>query len=375
MGIDEIGEDMNIEEIRINDEHTIEDFLQPISSDLPAGISLKSSPAFAEIQAARASDNPNMPRGDWDHDLKKSDWLTVSKLTQSALITKTKDVQIAIWLLEAEVSLHGIVKLPACLLLLAELTDKFWDHIHPLMEGGDVEYRTNLFDWMNSRINSIVRHLPIANPISDEVFTWIDWERAQAIPLGKTGASSSKGGPSAILLRQAMDQTNISFYRDIWQDISDCVVALEHLEAILENRLGSDGPSFAGVFDLLKSVQGLVFEVAGGRDLEREEEVDTSNEASDGPDFGFTSESDYAGTVLASDQITDRMVAYSMLAEAAEFLLRDDPHSPVPYLVYKAIEWGRLSTAELYEEIFIRQQGSLNIFDILGIENTDVKKK
>ena len=57
-----------------------------------------------------------------------------------------------------------------------------------------------------------------------------------------------------------------------------------------------------------------------------------------------------------------------MLAEAAEYLSRDDPHSPVPYLVLRAIEWGQLTTAELYDEIFIQNEGRLNIFELLGIE-------
>ena len=68
--------------------------------------------------------------------------------------------------------------------------------------------------------------------------------------------------------------------------------------------------------------------------------------------------------------LIDRQHAYAQLAEAAEYLLRDDPHSPVPHLVYKAIEWGRLSTPDLYNEIFIRHEGNLNIFDVLGIDRT-----
>lgn len=373
---------MNIEDIIVNDEHTIGDFLEPIAKDAPAGISLKSSPLFAEIQAARASDNPNTPRGDWEFDLKKSDWSTVSRLTQSALITKTKDLQLALWLLESEVFLHGIEKLPSCLLLLAELTDKFWEHIHPLMEDGDVEYRTNLFDWMNSRLSSFVRHLPIANSIADESFTWIDWERAQAkqgtkpgASNPKSGTSNSKDGPTVALVRQAMDQTNISFYRDIWQDLSDSVAALEYLEGVLQRHLDSEAPSFAGLFDLLKSVQGLVYEVAGGRNLEPEDEIGVYENEIEGFETDFARDPAYAATDSAMGPISDRMTAYSVLADAAEYLLRDDPHSPVPYLVYKAIEWGRLSTAELYSEIFIRHQGALNIFDILGIERTDEKRK
>lgn len=48
--------------------------------------------------------------------------------------------------------------------------------------------------------------------------------------------------------------------------------------------------------------------------------------------------------------------------------MRDDPHSPVPYLILKGIEWGNLNTAELYQELFVQYQGQLNIFEILGLE-------
>lgn len=366
---------MNIEDIRVNDEHKIGDYLLPIAKDAPAGISLKNSPVFAEIQLARASDNPNTPRGDWEFDLKKSDWSTVRKLTQSALLTKTKDLQLAIWLLESEVYLHGVEKLPACLLLLAELADRFWDDIHPLMEDGDVEYRTNLFDWMSSRLNSFIRHLPIAKSISDDTYTWIDWERAQAKQVVKVGTAASKDGPSIALVRQAMDQTHISFYRDIWQDLADSVTALEYLEGVLQQHLDTEAPTFSGLYDLLKSVQGLVFEVAGGRNLNQEGDIGVDQDSGDGDGSEFARETASAPAEPASGQITDRHTAYAVLAEAAEYLLRDDPHSPVPYLVYKAIEWGRLSTSELYSEIFIRHQGSLNIFDILGIERADEKRK
>ena len=66
---------------------------------------------------------------------------------------------------------------------------------------------------------------------------------------------------------------------------------------------------------------------------------------------------------------SDRQQAYVALAKAANVLMRDDPHSPVPYMVFKAIEWGGLSTAELYEELFVKNGGSISIFDLLGVEN------
>ena len=49
------------------------------------------------------------------------------------------------------------------------------------------------------------------------------------------------------------------------------------------------------------------------------------------------------------------------------FLIRIDPHSPVPYLLRRAVAWGRLNTAELYQQLFIENNGQINLFELLGI--------
>ena len=40
--------------------------------------------------------------------------------------------------------------------------------------------------------------------------------------------------------------------------------------------------------------------------------------------------------------------------------------------VRKAIEWGNLTTPELYHQLFVQHQGQLSIFELLGI-NTEEK--
>ena len=64
----------------------------------------------------------------------------------------------------------------------------------------------------------------------------------------------------------------------------------------------------------------------------------------------------------------DRAQAYALLEQAVQTLLVTDPHSPAPYLVRRAVEWGRLSTSDLYKEVFIRMGGQINIFELLGLE-------
>lgn len=66
--------------------------------------------------------------------------------------------------------------------------------------------------------------------------------------------------------------------------------------------------------------------------------------------------------------------AYARLAEVADYLMQQEPHSPVPYLIRRAIDWGGLNTGELHQEIFLKQNGQLNIYEMLGLqEGTESK--
>ena len=63
----------------------------------------------------------------------------------------------------------------------------------------------------------------------------------------------------------------------------------------------------------------------------------------------------------------DRESAYSTLGDIADFLAAIEPHSPVPYLLRRAIVWGSMNTAELYQELFVQSKGQINVFELLGL--------
>ena len=85
---------MNIEAVEITEEHTIADFLAPISADNKVGVSLKEDPIYAEIQEARASDDPSLPRGVWEHDLKKSNWDKDTETQKIYRLDEIKNIQL-----------------------------------------------------------------------------------------------------------------------------------------------------------------------------------------------------------------------------------------------------------------------------------------
>jgi predicted component of type VI protein secretion system len=68
--------------------------------------------------------------------------------------------------------------------------------------------------------------------------------------------------------------------------------------------------------------------------------------------------------------VLSRSEAYQRLIEAADFLLRTEPHSPVPYLVRRAVSWGNLSLADLLQELLQKNADLPTLYTLLGIKRT-----
>jgi type VI secretion system protein ImpA len=69
----------------------------------------------------------------------------------------------------------------------------------------------------------------------------------------------------------------------------------------------------------------------------------------------------------ANGRIGSRAEAYQLLELAAAYLMREEPHSPTPYLVNRAVAWGRMPLPQLMQEV-LREDGDLNrFFSIIGV--------
>jgi type VI secretion system protein ImpA len=86
----------------------LDTFLKVIQNDPPVGTSLRYELIYDEIRLSRQEDDPRLSMGIWKTDLKRADWNKIETLCIDALINKTKDLQISVWLTEAWVCLDGI---------------------------------------------------------------------------------------------------------------------------------------------------------------------------------------------------------------------------------------------------------------------------
>jgi type VI secretion system protein ImpA len=138
-----------------------DDILDPISPDRPAGADLRWTPEWDRIKEARRADD-DLDAGRWvKKERKTADWPTVREMTIAALAERTKDLQLALWLTEANMRLHGFPGLGDGFRITHELMVRYWDHgLYPTMEDGP-EDRAGPFEWLNNKLVDVIGAAPI----------------------------------------------------------------------------------------------------------------------------------------------------------------------------------------------------------------------
>jgi type VI secretion system protein ImpA len=318
--------------------------LSPIAVDEPTGTSLRYEGTYDRINDLRREDDPALDQGVWQTELKTADWPQVAQACWLAIETQSKDIQIAAWLLESWIHLHGVAGVREGLHLIAELCDTYWDGLHPDLQDGDLDYRLAPLVWIDEKLSIAVKLIPVTCPQSEDVsrYTIADWELACRTPGRKTGDRREEVTLERI--QQSAALTPAPWLSQVARDARGALAALQELHEVLAGRCGRQAPALSKLRDTLESIRGLLSTALQGRMPAPEASApsETPRDEVDG--------APYAGEP-GRFPVRSRAEAYQLLAQAAEYLARTEPHSPVPYLVRRAITWGGLGLEDLLPEL------------------------
>lgn len=341
----------------------VQDLLQPIPGANPAGESLRYKGTYDLIADARREDDPSLSQGIYKSSLKRADWATAAAVCVEALTNRSKDLQIASWLLEAWLHLQGFAGVTNGLRLLAGLCEQFWDCLYPALEAGDLEGRIAPFDWIEQKLTLKLKQIPLTLPGNtiNQSYAYVDWESAchfENLAMKDPRAlqeALAKINPTVATFRTALTGTDLSFHLAMVQDLKNAIESCVAVEQVLEQKCGKDAPMLRQFKEALSLIQQLVC-----HDLQaRDQQVAAVSEETD-PVEAEEPEAE----LWSSGPIRSRAEAYRRLSEAADFLLRTEPHSPTPYLVMRAVEWGSMSLPELLQQI-VRNEGEMTEIDRL----------
>src|SRR5262245_24811186 len=156
------------------------DLLDPISPEQPAGADMRWTAEWDRIREARRADD-DLDSGKWaKRERKIADWKLVQELAVKMLRDRSKDLQLALWLTEANIKLQGFLGLRDGLRLTRELMTRYWDKgLYPTVEDGP-EDRAGPFDWLNNKLVDSIAAIPITSRSDDgRDYSFIDLQDAR----------------------------------------------------------------------------------------------------------------------------------------------------------------------------------------------------
>jgi type VI secretion system protein ImpA len=325
---------------------TVDQLLNPVSAASPCGEDLAFSPELDAIAQARKADDPSIEQGAWVTTLKEADWKFVAKRCALLIETRSKDLQLAVWLAEASAKTGGLRSLGDALLVAAALCERYWDGLYPQPDEDGFERRIGNLCWLAARVPQLVTEHPVTE--------------GAALSMRDIEAARTHGAEAIANVEAARGRTSKSFQQALLDDCRHCLAALEALEKAVDERLGADGPGFSGARTALQNLAHFVTPTASAVAPLAPGALPTV------PPAGSVTPAAVMMPVLAG-AIASRAQALGQLRAVAEYFRQTEPHSPVAYLADKAAQWGE-QPLHLWLKAVVKDAGALaHVEELLGI--------
>lgn len=331
--------------------------LAPVPGDSPAGSSVPFD-VREKLEDQRKEDNaedfaPDDPMR--PEKLRKADWKGIIRLTQETLSGKSKDLLIAARLTEALVKEYGYAGLRDGVHLLKEMVSNCWDRILPEIEDGDLDARATAFNWLDdpdrgARFPTTLRLVPLV--FGDHVaYNFNDWRRSQ----------DGKGEVSRDAFEKAIGDTPADKLQQVADDLSQARDELKQLLDALNGKMANAAPGLTEVRKAVEECNTLVRQMValkGGG----EAPVDGQGQAEGG-----------GATAGPARPASGRADIYRQLNQLAGQLQQLEPHSPIPYLIKRAVELGSLSFPLLIKELVRDANVLTDVQRFVGIKEAEEK--
>ncbi len=259
----------------------IDGILKPVSDENPAGEEVRYTGVYDEIKEARRADEV-LEMGDWQHELKTSDWDAVIKLSVDALTQKTKDLQIAAWLAEALTKTRGFDGLLEGFKIINGFLTDFWDHLYPEIDDGDLDFRAAPLEFANKNLTLAIQEIPLTDEKVTSGYSWLKWQESRQVGYEESARDAAarqemieEGKISAEVFDAAVARSSKEFYAGLSEKISECKEAFRELDSIVDEKFGMDAPRISEIGAAISECERVVSSILKEK---REKEPDPVSE-------------------------------------------------------------------------------------------------
>lgn len=337
--------------------------IAPIAGEFSVGSDLREDPSYTSgysqikdaRRAARDAERNNMFDGDDSEALEH--WQKIFQLAPKVIATQSKDLEIACWLTEALVRKSGFQGLKDGFTLIRQLVENFWEQgLYPVENEDGIETRVAAIAGLNGEgadgvLLSPIRSSAITEDSTLESFNL--WQYRQAIDVSriedgrKRNTMIEKNGFSMEDIEKAVNQSSSDYYVALFDDINICLSEYRAMNTLLIDFCGNyDAPSTSKIIELIEEVKSALNHIAK---VKLPMIVETVVGEKNSVEAVITSTASPVNTIQTS--LNSRDDAFKQLNTIAEYFLKTEPHSPISYILSKAIKWGNMPLEELMQEL------------------------
>ncbi len=346
----------------------VEKLLAPISDESPTGVDLRYTDGdltFSQIGENRSAEDPALAI---EGDAKTANWPAVARQCEEALANKSKDLELVAFLAEALAHTQGFPGVRDGLRLAKEMIQAHWERLHPGFEDGEIilPIRAKPLAWLATvhppGLDSprcflrAIKAIPITAQSGDRALSWNDYEMSALVDQAATHANkshyeelSAAGAVGGEAWKLALANTPVDQLQSTLTGVNECAAELEELTKVCNERFGLDeAPPLTSVADLFGELRDTLQKTTG-----------TGEEA-------VAQEGGAAPKV--EGPISGRQQALQQLGQVAAFFRQSEPHSPISYLIQRAVRWGHMPLDELLREVVKNADALDHIWETLGIK-------
>lgn len=361
----------------------LDKLLAPVTEDSPAGNDIRqdTSPLskYQAIKTARSAARAAERKGMHDGDLTEADehWRKIIALGPEILATQGKDLEVASWLAEALIRRDGFSGLRDAFKLIHGLIENFWDNLYPMPDEDGMETRTAPLAGLNGEDGEGVLIAPIRKvPITEGHNPYSFWQYQQALDVNRSASDDVRASKAEKLgfsiedIEKEVNSSSSEFYVNLLDDITEAINTYKSISAQLEERCSSNEvPPTRKIIGILEECRGAISHIGKHKLPVPVIEAAPQPENATTPTTGAPAANMAVSSVAAA--INNREAAFKQLLEIADFFRKTEPHSPISYVIEKAVKWGNMPLNELIIELIPDSSSREQFSALTGVKNED----
>lgn len=340
----------------------LSNLLQPVSDDSPCGERQHNSALFFEMLKARGGGETQSFSGDGKGAGEKgdSDWKLV-KRNASELLKSCHDLEIAVQLTISLLHTNGFSGLASGLLLIRQLTEQYWDCVHPEL---DIDYPDQPDEQAVERVNIlselgampfklVVRKHPVIEHNILGKFSLNDMQAAHS-------DKPQEGAPKPEHIDGAFLEIGEDAIKEIKESVNISIVEAETIENFFKEKTGpASYPDLSGLYTTLKEINLILADKVQDDEPEEvgieEGSVTSTGSQQNTPKFN-------------AGEINNRDDVIKAIDKICEYYQKHEPGSPIPLLLKRVKELTNKNFIEVLENLAPDGIGQAN--NIFGIKNS-----